>query len=98
MVIFDHYGPGRRGIFENQQAEADRIAQRVLTEVVTILRLLLSTGHTRRSQPSLKPCKIRRSLSLFTLSPSEYETLEIECPPLCISTVPCDKNMTALFE
>ena len=47
---FDHYGPGCRGIsWKNQQAEADRIAQRVLTEVVTDLETSYQTGHTRRS-------------------------------------------------
>ena len=47
---FDHYGPGRRGdLLKNQQAEADRIAQRVLTEVVTDLETSYQRGHTRRS-------------------------------------------------
>ncbi len=79
--------------WKNQQAEADRIVQRVLTEVVTDLE----TSYQRVTQEGRSlvenPAKLRRVYRYFTLSPSEYETWGeypipsyINCPYIRILT------------
>ncbi len=49
---------------ETEQAEADRIAQRVLTEVVIDLKTL-STGTRSNVASAENPCKIRRDIAIL---------------------------------
>ncbi len=67
VVILTIMGLVVAGIsWKNQQAEADRIAQRVLTEVVTDLETSYQQV-TRRCGAWVKAPQVRRSLSLLYL-------------------------------
>ena len=77
VVILTIMGLVVAGIsWKNQQTEADRIAQRVLTEVVTDLE----TSYQRVTQEGRSlvenPAKLEGVYRYFTLSPSEYETYD----------------------
>ena len=83
------------GSLGKNQAETDRIAQRVLTEVVTDLE----TSYQRVTQEGRSlvenPAKLEGVYRYFTLSPSEYETWRLNAQFLLISNCPYIRILTA---
>ena len=83
-------------LWKNQQAEADRIAQRVLTEVVTDLE----TSYQRVTQEGrslVENPKVRRVYRYFTLSPSEYETWRLNAQFPSYIQLSLHKNIDSLY-
>lgn len=93
---FDHYGPGRRGdLLKNQQAKADRISQRVLTEVVTDL------GHsyqrvTQEGVASVEnPAKLEEFVAILPCTIGA--DFGIECPIPFLYPIVLHKNIDSLY-
>ena len=83
--------------WKNQQAEADRIAQRVLTEVVTDLE----TSYQRVTQEGRSlvenPAKLEGVYRYFTLTPSEYETWRLNAQFPSYIQLSLHKNIDSLY-
>jgi len=83
--------------WKNQQTEADRIAQRVLTEVVTDLE----TSYQRVTQEGRSlvenPAKLEGVYRYFTLSPSEYETWRLNAQFPSYIQLSLHKNIDSLY-
>ena len=98
VVILTIMGLVVAGIsWKNQQAEADRIAQRVLTEVVTDLE----TSYQRVTQEGRSlvenPAKLEGVYRYFTLSPSEYETWRLNAQFPSYIQLSLHKNIDSLY-
>ena len=85
-----------RDLLENQQAEADRIAQRVLTEAVTDLE----TSYQRVTQEGRSlvenPAKLEGIYRYFTLS-MEYETWRLNAQLPSYIQLSLHKNIDSLY-
>ena len=98
VVILTIMGLVVAGIsWKNQQTEADRIAQRVLTEVVTDLE----TSYQRVTQEGRSlvenPAKLEGVYRYFTLSPSEYETWRLNAQFPSYIQLSLHKNIDSLY-